>query len=640
MAVPPPRRPVSKSGSKSDGKLRPVSRPVEEQDEEAPRPSSMRPAVASSARNKAVSKVGVSASSKPASQRKGRTASSEGDGVVVKIPMGIKFAVAIAGTVAICCSIFAFIAYSTTKTQVVNELDRAGVRLIKVLSAFDMNLWNAYYEGTGTSKETTERYNEYIQKFDDLISGKVEKDAPSDNVKIALELSKKEFAAFRDLKLAFSNDPLRRLAPSANDAGSIAVPEIINIAVSKSTDDNRIVSCIRPESVALGSPVAVGEIDGTTIFEGYYKGDVLARSYTRKIKDQYGKEVGRIDLYLTAETLDEVSRSVFIALLIPWFFALAIGGGIGYFLATLVTKPIGQLLGDINVVSRGDLDHETMPHSKDEIGLLADTFNRMTQSVRSAHMLELDRRALEHELVIANDIQANLLPKKLPRIAGYDVAAYYRPTKEIGGDYYDFIQIDSQRLGIVIADVSGKGIPGSMVMTMARGLIRMEATKNLSTADTLAKVNKIIAGDIKPGMFVTALYAIWNVAEHKLLVSSAGHNPLIVVRKRTGKVELINPNGIALGFDKGPIFQRTVKESVINIEPGDRFVFYTDGVPEAMNAEDELFGEERFHKLCVALADKESNGFVSAIVNAIDDHKGDAPQHDDITLVTLRLLPR
>jgi sigma-B regulation protein RsbU (phosphoserine phosphatase) len=314
--------------------------------------------------------------------------------------------------------------------------------------------------------------------------------------------------------------------------------------------------------------------------------------------------------------------------------------GVAFWISTLITEPIKALMRDMQEVSSGNLEHQTVPRSKDEVGLLAATFNRMTHALRAAHMQELEAKALEHDLEIASEIQSNLVPKRMLKIPGYDVSAYYRPSKEVGGDYYDFITIDDDNEGIIVADVSGKGVPGSLVMSMARAFIRMEAerSRNVSPADTLVRANRMLAQDIKKGMFVTALYCILNKKTNEVRVASAGHNPLVVWRAAAGRIERVNPNGIALGFDKGPVFERTIKEERIVLGHGDRIVAYTDGVVEAMNARNQEFGEERFHALIRELAGRDSNQLLNLIVRALDEHRGNAAQSDDITIVTLRYL--
>jgi sigma-B regulation protein RsbU (phosphoserine phosphatase) len=139
-------------------------------------------------------------------------------------------------------------------------------------------------------------------------------------------------------------------------------------------------------------------------------------------------------------------------------------------------------------------------------------------------------------------------------------------------------------------------------------------------------------------MFVTALYLILDIPNRKILVSSAGHNPLIVFRAKTKKLDMVNPNGIALGFDKGPIFDRTIKEEWIDLGPGDRVVLYTDGVVEAMDDKHEEYGDDRFNMVCQKVGDRNSNQFINILVGDLNKHQGKADQHDDITISTFRVV--
>lgn len=251
---------------------------------------------------------------------------------------------------------------------------------------------------------------------------------------------------------------------------------------------------------------------------------------------------------------------------------------------------------------------------------------------------EVERKMLDHELAIAEELQANLLPRKVPQLPGYDVSAYYRPSREVGGDYYDFIEIDADHLGILVADVSGKGIPGSIVMTETRALVKSEAVRTLSPAETLSRVNRVLYHDIKRGMFVTVFYMILQLQKGILSAVSAGHNPMVLWRKASNTCHLVNPNGLALGIDKGPLFEKTLKEQKIQLFKGDRFVLYTDGVIESMNKNSEQFGQNRFYLRCKQLADKSSSEFLSLLVSEVEAHQGEAPQHDDITIVTGRTI--
>jgi len=381
-------------------------------------------------------------------------------------------------------------------------------------------------------------------------------------------------------------------------------------------------------------------VEGVLISDGRDKGSNQEVRVYRMDKETPGVGRFRFFVILSLSRINDAREALRSSILLPVMVSVLMGIGIAVWISTLITNPIKVLMRDMNEVSSGNLNHRTKARSKDEVGLLAETFERMTTALRTAHDQELQSKALEHDLAIASEIQSNLVPKRMLKVQGYDISAYYRPSKEVGGDYYDFIEVDDDNEGIIVADVSGKGVPGSLVMTMARAFIRMEAErgKNPSPADTLMKANRMLAQDIKKGMFVTALYCILNKRTNEIRVASAGHNPLVVWRAGSSNVELVNPNGIALGFDKGPVFERTVKEVSITLGHGDRIVAFTDGTVEAMNAANQEFGDERFYTLIRDLAPRDSNQMLNLLVKALDEHKGHAPQSDDITIVTLRYL--
>jgi sigma-B regulation protein RsbU (phosphoserine phosphatase) len=240
---------------------------------------------------------------------------------------------------------------------------------------------------------------------------------------------------------------------------------------------------------------------------------------------------------------------------------------------------------------------------------------------------------LMQELNIAQEIQQGLLPKKIPQVNGYELAAYYAPAKEVGGDLYDFIRISEERLAIAVADVSGKSVPGSLGMTMARSVLRSQTLVPQSVGQTLHKTNEVIQPDIRRGMFVTMFYAVLNARDHKLEVANAGHNPAYQV-KSGGQVDEIGPEGIALGLV--PAAQFFVDELSVAIDPGDLIAFYTDGVTEAMNSASEEYGEDRFKAALVKARQLPLGEALQSVLNDVKAFVAGAPPHDDITLVLLR----
>jgi sigma-B regulation protein RsbU (phosphoserine phosphatase) len=243
---------------------------------------------------------------------------------------------------------------------------------------------------------------------------------------------------------------------------------------------------------------------------------------------------------------------------------------------------------------------------------------------------------LKQELNIAQEIQQGLLPKKIPQIPGYEIAAFYAPAKEVGGDLYDFIRIDEQHLALAVADVSGKSVPGSLGMTMARSVLRSQALSRNGVGETLHKTNEVIQPDIRRGMFVTMFYAVLDSVRHSVTCANAGHNPVYRL-KADASVEEVAPEGIALGLVAAHQFY--VDELTLNLDPGDTLVFYTDGVTEAMNAVSEEYGEDRFKAAMAKGVGLPAAELLPRLVADVRAFVAGAPPHDDITLVLLRRLP-
>lgn len=343
-------------------------------------------------------------------------------------------------------------------------------------------------------------------------------------------------------------------------------------------------------------------------------------------------------LLLSSRGVGEKLNGIVARLALVGIVFVLFGVGFSFLLANMVTQPIKQLASDMVVVARGSLDHMTRVQSGDEIGLLASSFNHMVASLRAAQEMERESERIQSELDTAREIQANLLPEKIPEIPGYDFRAYYHSAKEVGGDYYDIFPLDYDHVALVVADVSGKGIPGSMEMARTRTILRIVAPTSPSAASAVIQTNSHLAKVIKRGMFVTLYYAVLEIPTRKLTCCSAGHNAMYIHRAANGQVEALNPNGIALGFDPGPIFERTLQEKTIQLYPGDRFILYTDGVVEAMSPSHEEFGDDRLINIIRANPNATSRDLVNIVTRAVAQHQGDAEQHDDITIVTGRIL--
>jgi serine phosphatase RsbU (regulator of sigma subunit) len=347
--------------------------------------------------------------------------------------------------------------------------------------------------------------------------------------------------------------------------------------------------------------------------------------------------VGYAVIFISFQNVKEATSRIQKITFVVAAFGAIIGLGVSWMFARTLSDPLLRLVRDIQIVAEGDLDHKTKSRSRDEIGVLANTFNKMTENLRYQRDLEADVVTRDIELGHAKEIQQRLLPRDIPNLKGFEFFQIYISAKEVGGDYYDIMRVDDSNIALLVADVSGKGIPGSMVMAETRTILRIIRHKVLSTKKIMSYANRLLAEDIKPGMFVTMMYCILNLEDKTMLVSSAGHNPLMIQRA-SGEFLKVNPKGIALGFDKGPIFDRVIAEQKIQLMPGDRVVLYTDGVVESMNIDREEYGDDRLEEYIQKNSKLSSKAFVDKLMADVSSHQGDAEQHDDITILTFKVL--
>jgi phosphoserine phosphatase RsbU/P len=256
---------------------------------------------------------------------------------------------------------------------------------------------------------------------------------------------------------------------------------------------------------------------------------------------------------------------------------------------------------------------------------------RETSIERDKYHDELERK--KYELEIAHEIQESFLPHEMPQLSGYDIYAVNIPAKEVGGDFYDFIPLSEGKLGITIADVSGKSVPAALFMAVSRTIIRAKATGHSHPAQVIKEANELIASDSKSGMFVTLFYTILDLKKKTMEYVNAGHNPPVLFVRKTGYLECLSTNGIALGA----LDEIQPDEKEIKLEDGDVIVFYTDGVTEAVNREGELFGEKRIYQLVKNNNTLNARDLVFKIKDSVIEFSESQAQFDDITLMVLKV---
>jgi serine phosphatase RsbU (regulator of sigma subunit) len=293
----------------------------------------------------------------------------------------------------------------------------------------------------------------------------------------------------------------------------------------------------------------------------------------------------------------------------------------------------GELIGLLNLGPR----LSQQEYSADDRKLLNDLATQTAPAVQVAQLVRQqqqqaqERERIEQELRVARLIQQTLLPKSLPNLPGYEVAAYYQPAREVGGDFYDFLDLEDGRFGLVVGDVTDKGVPAALVMATTRTLLRASAQRLDSPGEVLRRVNEVIVQDIPPNMFITCLYAILDSETGLLTYANAGHDLPYRRKAAAGGAEELRATGMPLGLLPGMEYE----EKEIVLERGDSVLFYSDGLVEAHDPRREMFGFPRLQGL-VAGHRTGGEAMVSFLLSELSRFTGeDWEQEDDITLVTL-----
>jgi sigma-B regulation protein RsbU (phosphoserine phosphatase) len=255
---------------------------------------------------------------------------------------------------------------------------------------------------------------------------------------------------------------------------------------------------------------------------------------------------------------------------------------------------------------------------------------RKTAAEKEIFRRELERT--EFEMETARGIQQSLLPESPPKIEGFELAALNLPARQVGGDFYDFIPVSKDKWGIIIADVSGKGVPAALFMALSRTMVRANVADDTTASEAMEKANHLISQEAKMGMFVTLFYAVLNPQKKLLQYVNAGHNPPFVAKKGSTDVILLRAKGIAMGV----IDDAALEEKDIELDKNDIVVFYTDGITEAINGAGEQFGEKRLVETINQNIDLPPKELVARVKDTVFTFAQGQPQHDDFTLVVLK----
>ena len=316
----------------------------------------------------------------------------------------------------------------------------------------------------------------------------------------------------------------------------------------------------------------------------------------------------------------------------------------GLALARSITGSVHELAEGTERVRRGDFAGRVSIKSRDQLGELAHSFNSMTASIEELLQQKAEKERLEQELRIARSIQMSLLPQGPLSMPGISLTAHCEPAREVGGDYYDFLPIDEHTLGILVADVSGKGTSAALYMAELKGIVLTLSQRHRSPRDLLIEADRIISRHLDSRSFITVSYLVVDLRAGTLKYSRAGHCPMVYVPgpyAAERSPQLMTPDGMVLGLqlDQGRTFNRLLEEVTVPLGRDDLFVLYTDGLTEAMNSEGDCFGDARLADLIARHVDLPADQLRERILREIDAFTGSALQQDDMTMVLLRVEP-
>ena len=294
---------------------------------------------------------------------------------------------------------------------------------------------------------------------------------------------------------------------------------------------------------------------------------------------------------------------------------------------SVIISAYGDMKNIRTAMNRGAFDFVTKPLDFEDLHVTIDRTLRNMAEWREALLSRDKLVALQNELDVARGMQQSILPTHFPQGPGFKMYGRMQAARNVGGDFFDVIRLDRERIGLAVADVSDKGVPAALFMMSSRTLLKGTAISIEGPGEVLREVNEILEQDNEGGMFVTLLYAVYDPASRELTYANGGHNTPVVFHSDGSSTQLPLTGGVALGVVPGMDYS----QDMVTLSPGDMVIFYTDGVNEAMNSEGELFGMDRLEDVFGGKPCQDPEQACEAVFEALNTFAGDTPQSDDIT---------
>lgn len=305
-------------------------------------------------------------------------------------------------------------------------------------------------------------------------------------------------------------------------------------------------------------------------------------------------------------------------------------------LKCIMVSAYGDMGNIRTAMNKGAFDFATKPIDLEDLSRTIEKAIEQIKYVRQSQREHSQLEMIKTDLAVAAEIQQSILPKTTPvfkdAVCPFEIAHAMKPAKDVGGDFYDFFEIDDEHLGLVIADVSGKGVPAAIFMAVSRTVIRLSGLLGIDAAACMKTCNELLCKESVENMFVTVFYGIYNVKTGVLSYCNAGHNPPVVLASDGGRKALPLSESMALGIESEIVF----KAHDLQMEAGDTLLMYTDGVVEAFNADHQQYGEAQLDSVLASSAGKSCNELTANILEDVHTFAGGAPQSDDITILAIK----
>ena len=393
-----------------------------------------------------------------------------------------------------------------------------------------------------------------------------------------------------------------------------------------------------PRTTDLGQP-AKHETGVEVRMVSYGPEESRGRIYRYEDGDE---SLGAFEL-LVPDSGDRAGRALLGLIVAIMIVVVLVGAVVALWVAGKVTRPIQMLIDDVRQISHGELQRRIRTSGGGEVELLARSIERMTRDLEEAQEAQFELSVRERELSLATDVREALLPVATPLLEGYDIGAVHISSASIGGDFHDYIEMADGRVGLLVCDVSGQGMPAALIGATARSYLRTELLHIAAgeepvqaVGEALRRVNGWLGSDVRRGVYVTALYALVDPGLGRATVACAGHKiPLLRYSAEDGKLRSVHPEGIALGLDRGSVFDQRLEVQEVPMEVGDRLFLSNSGPVRILNAEGRELGEKAFFGRVLRHAGLESLEFLKALRSDLVSYAGEAGLPHDISLVTI-----